>query len=328
MHTFAQKPKATQRTRSVKSTIPGRAHFGQSREMTSILHLPRTIGNQAVQRRLEKNTGDVKGDSSATEIPRFDHDFSQIPFYAKTPAERAVANIKKESVESSDVKVQGVRTFEFDLNDLNSAPQVTDSVAVSEKSVEGREQNFIDYLLVERAPEKDSDGGAVPAGPAPAAPAKAKKAGVDSFKVKWSKHSGAGAANAKLRLDYNAKFKKDGDHDPALADFRQSVMSTWDITAGPHKGRKGTTSPMHDDNYSRADDLSGNKITDVDFYSNDNPGYDDLHRDDVLDYSFTAEQTIIDTSQVNKVIAKRGPHTATVKGKHPRTYDGVPRTLS
>jgi hypothetical protein len=166
-------------------------------------------------------------------------------------------------------------------------------------------------------------------GPPPAAaPAKVKKAGVNSFEVKWSKHSGAGAADAKLRLDYNAKFKKDANHDPALAEFRQSVMSTWDITAGPHKGRKGKTSPMHDDHYSRADDLSGNKITDVKFYSNDNPGYDDLDKNDVLDYSFTAEQTIIDTSQANKVIAKRGPHTATVKGKHRRKYHGVPKTLS
>jgi len=129
-------------------------------------------------------------------------------------------------------------------------------------------------------------------------------------------------------LDYTVKFKKDADHDPALAEFRQSVKDSWDITAGPHKGRKGATSPMRDDNYSRADDTAGHAITDVDFVSNDNPGYNDLDKDDVLDYSFTAEQTIIDTSQANKVIAKRGPHTATVKGKHPRAYTGVPTTLS
>jgi hypothetical protein len=154
-----------------------------------------------------------------------------------------------------------------------------------------------------------------------------KKAGVDSFKVKWSKPQGAGAANARLLLDYTAKFKKDADNDPALAEFRQSVSSTWDITSGPHKGRKGTT-PMHDDNYSRADDDLGRPLTDVDFSSDDNPGYGDLDKDDVLEYSFTAEQTIIDITQKDKVIAKRGPHTATVKGKHPRTYNGVPKTLS
>ncbi len=270
MRMFAERPKATQQSTSVRFALPRRGH---SRESTT------------------------------TAAARFGHDFSQIAVFAATPAR-------------------------------------ADPVAASEKSVEGGEQNFIDDLLVERAPaESDGDAGPAPpappapappapAPPAPAPPAKAKKAGVDSFKVKWSKHAGAGAADAKLRLDYTAKFKKDADHDPALAEFRQSVMSTWDITAGPHKGRKGTTSPMHDDNYSRADDQAGNAITDVNFYSNDNPGYDDLDKDDVLDYSFTAEQTVIDTSQANKVIAKRGPHTATVKGKDPRTYTGVPTTLS
>jgi hypothetical protein len=38
MRTFAQKPKATQQATPTKSTIPGRAHFGQSREVNSILH--------------------------------------------------------------------------------------------------------------------------------------------------------------------------------------------------------------------------------------------------------------------------------------------------
>jgi hypothetical protein len=55
MRTFAQKPKAAQQTTSAKSTIPGRAHFGQSHEVRSVLHLQRTIGNQAVQRLLQSN---------------------------------------------------------------------------------------------------------------------------------------------------------------------------------------------------------------------------------------------------------------------------------
>src|SRR5260370_36577510 len=84
MRTFAQKLKATQQTRSAKSTLPGRAQLGQSREVSSILHLQRLIGNQAVQRLLEANTRDVKGDST-TEIARFGHDFSRIPVHAATP---------------------------------------------------------------------------------------------------------------------------------------------------------------------------------------------------------------------------------------------------
>lgn len=59
MHSFAQKPKAAQQTMSAKSTISGRAHFGQSREVNSILHLQRTIGNQAVQRMLQTNAEEL-----------------------------------------------------------------------------------------------------------------------------------------------------------------------------------------------------------------------------------------------------------------------------
>ena len=150
--------------------------------------------------------------------------------------------------------------------------------------------------------------------------AKKKKAGVDSFTVNWSKNANASPTNARLRLDYKAKFKKDDEHDPALAEFRQNVMTVWKITDGTHKGQEGDTSPMHDDNYSRADDTDGNTINDVDFVSNDNPGIPGVAADDVLDYAFTAEQMIIDTSDNDKVIAKEGPHTGTIKGKAPRTY--------
>jgi len=169
-------------------------------------------------------------------------------------------------------------------------------------------------------------GGAEPQKAAPQA--KKKKAGVDSFTVDWAKGVIIDPTAAKLRLDYNAKFKKDDDHDPALAEFRQNAGDKWEITDGPHKGAKGS-SPLADDNYSRADDLHGNKKTDQLFYSNDNPGWGigQLDKDDVLDYEFTAEQMVIDTSDGNKVIAKRGPHTATIKGKSSRVHGNVPKKL-
>jgi Domain of unknown function (DUF4157) len=85
MRTFAQKPKAPQQATTAKPTTPGRAHFGQSHEVNSILHLQRTIGNQAVQQLLGANTVDVEGDSTTTKIARFGHDFSRIPAYAKVP---------------------------------------------------------------------------------------------------------------------------------------------------------------------------------------------------------------------------------------------------
>lgn len=57
MHAFVQQPKGTKQTASTKSTIPTRYRLGQSPEVRSILHLQRTIGNQAVQRLLETNAG-------------------------------------------------------------------------------------------------------------------------------------------------------------------------------------------------------------------------------------------------------------------------------
>ncbi|WP_375411499.1 hypothetical protein [uncultured Bradyrhizobium sp.] len=174
-----------------------------------------------------------------------------------------------------------------------------------------------------------SGSGSQPKPAPPAAPPKAKTAGVDSFVVQWSKNTAAGGdspTNPRLRLDFKAKFKNDADHDPALADFRQNAMAVWEITDGPLKGRK-VEETMHDDHYSRADADEGS-ATGVSFTSNDNPGVKDINKDDVLDYSFTAEQMIIDTSQAGKVIAKRGPHTATIKGKDPRSYGGVPKTLN
>ena len=188
----------------------------------------------------------------------------------------------------------------------------------TEKSVDGGEQIRIGKMVENSAGDAKSVPAAKDVREAAPKPKK-KKAGVKSFKVDWSKNPDSSASTAVLRLDYRAKFKKDDEHDPSLAEFRQNVKTKYEITDGPNKGDKGDTSPMHDDNYSRADDLEGNTISDVDFYSNDNPGlYGWLDKDDDLNYAFTAEQMIIDTSQANKVIEKRGPATGTIKGKHPR----------
>ena len=157
---------------------------------------------------------------------------------------------------------------------------------------------------------------------------KVKKAGVDSFTVDWSKNPASSATTPSFRLEYKTKFTKDADHDPAVAEFRQNAMTTFEVTDGPNKGSKGGTAPLHNDNYARSDDTAGHALTDVDFVSNDNPSIGPIHKDDVLTYSFTAEQMIIDTSDANKVIAKRGPHTATASGKDPRAFAGVPVTLA
>lgn len=187
------------------------------------------------------------------------------------------------------------------------------SPATDEKSVNGRDERVIGDI-VERDPAGGGGGGGA------AAPAKAKKAGVDSFKVEWSENPITTATSPRLYLEYKAKFKDDDEHDPALAEFRQNVMTKYEITDGPNKGQKADTSPMHDDNYSRADDDYGRSKSNVNFSSNDNPGLKKIDKDDYLKYSFTAEQMIIDTSQGNKVLEKVGPKTGTIEGKHPRKF--------
>jgi Domain of unknown function (DUF4157) len=59
MRTFAQESKSAQQTTSARPAMPGRAHVGQSREVISILHLQRTIGNQAVQGSLQNNAEEL-----------------------------------------------------------------------------------------------------------------------------------------------------------------------------------------------------------------------------------------------------------------------------
>jgi hypothetical protein len=147
------------------------------------------------------------------------------------------------------------------------------------------------------------------------ATARKKKAGVEFFKVEWTKQPGP--TPAKLRLNYLVTFKKDDAHDPALAEFRQNAFHTSEVLDGPHLGQKDDNSPLHDDGYSRASDTAGNTINDVTFVSDDNPGprEDSLDDKDVIVYSFTAEQMIIDTSDGNRVVVKHRPHTATIKGR-------------
>ena len=116
MRTFAQKPKAPQQATPAKSTVRGRAHFGQSHEVDSIVHLQRTIGNQAIQRllqaRIENHQLDSEPDTTLTshvneaigakEQPlgpetrpfmeqRFGHDFSKVRIHSDSEAANSAA---------------------------------------------------------------------------------------------------------------------------------------------------------------------------------------------------------------------------------------------
>jgi hypothetical protein len=79
MHTFAHKPKATQQITPSKATKYSQPSFRQSREVNSILHLQRTIGDQRAQRLLQNNCEGIEANSGGARMNRIDHDFSRIP---------------------------------------------------------------------------------------------------------------------------------------------------------------------------------------------------------------------------------------------------------
>lgn len=80
MRTLALKPKATLKTKPVKSTQPARALPRQSRDVHS---LQRTIGNYAIQRMLQDNAEELNSDSATTKSTRFTYDLSQVPIHPK-----------------------------------------------------------------------------------------------------------------------------------------------------------------------------------------------------------------------------------------------------
>lgn len=85
MRTFAEKPKATQQTKSSKSKKPSGAFCGQGGDVQSVLHLQQyTNGDQAVQRLLQTKTENIDTNSASSTPTVFSHDFSRIPVYRGT----------------------------------------------------------------------------------------------------------------------------------------------------------------------------------------------------------------------------------------------------
>jgi hypothetical protein len=131
----------------------------------------------------------------------------------------------------------------------------------------------------------------------------------------------------RLILEVNIKFKSDEVHDPACCDYEQEVKTTYIDWRGWFP-KVRTTAPMHDDNYSRADDLDRNPdVSDPDFYTNDVPGLPWVKPDDWVFYSFTAVQRVRDNCNGGALVEQRGPHTAMVWGRDPRSTSGLPATL-
>src|ERR1051326_5784365 len=93
----------------------------------------------------------------------------------------------------------------------------SDSKAIATKSVNYSDEG--NGPIIMKGPESGSSGGGdAVATKAPEAKKK-KKAGVDSFDVKWSENPSRTPKNPRLRLDFKAKLKDDEEHDPPFAGF-------------------------------------------------------------------------------------------------------------
>jgi len=80
MHTFAQKPTATQQTTFPKSIIPGQVFFENNPEVRSILHLQRKNQNQAVKQMLQTGAEESEAELTSPSLPGVD--FNRIPIFA------------------------------------------------------------------------------------------------------------------------------------------------------------------------------------------------------------------------------------------------------
>src|SRR5262245_46855300 len=85
MRTFVQKAKAPQLTTASQWRETELAPIGQSHGVHSILHLQHTLGNHAVNRLLQTDPDGLDVRSQTHDMPRFVHDFSQIPGNPKSP---------------------------------------------------------------------------------------------------------------------------------------------------------------------------------------------------------------------------------------------------
>ena len=88
IHTFTQKPKATQQTTPVESTMSRRRDaFRQNPESGSTLDLERTVENQAAERLQQSNTEDSSASRVSSASSGFGHDFSRISILSPSPVQ-------------------------------------------------------------------------------------------------------------------------------------------------------------------------------------------------------------------------------------------------
>jgi hypothetical protein len=81
MRTFTQKQNQPQKPVSSSIARPQMAAAGPDHRKHPILGLQRAIGNQAVQRMLQRDAEELEARPTGMASPRFGHDFSRIPLY-------------------------------------------------------------------------------------------------------------------------------------------------------------------------------------------------------------------------------------------------------
>jgi hypothetical protein len=160
MRTFVQKPEATQESTSAKPTKPGRAHFGQRREVNLTLPLQRTLGNHALQRPPGTNDQDIAS-TDATLSLGFAYDFSRIPIYNRAP----VSMQKKSTGHTVNDKYEqeADRVAEQIMSRSNMQPHApcTYGGGYPQRQVDQQGKNY-EHLRATHIPTSEGGDGAVP----------------------------------------------------------------------------------------------------------------------------------------------------------------------
>lgn len=142
MRTFAEKPHVTHQANSTKTSPRTWLHFGHSREVNSILHLQRTIGNHAVQRLLKSNGEELHVESATPASTRFGQVFNRPPTHP--PA--AIAIQAKLQISKPGDKYE------------QEADRIADQVVQQKMPVEEKNQKVgVQAIATQQAPEGECE---------------------------------------------------------------------------------------------------------------------------------------------------------------------------
>lgn len=106
MRIFGRKKKPTQKARSFKSTKKGRPKFEQERDVNSILHAQRTVGNQGVMRSLHEYEAAREASQSTRTQPGYAHEVNQKPSQVNAPdIQRDTSEFRKRVIAKKEYKL-------------------------------------------------------------------------------------------------------------------------------------------------------------------------------------------------------------------------------